>query len=376
MRAPDIDSAVASVNPISEREAAADVPPAVNRAMIDHITASSRMPFGLRTISTVFGNLDQARGRVGFVAAVSFVVLAALGINALSSGRTDDASTTEPAIDVTTLDPDPVNRSESGDPEIGDGASGGASDGLSGGSGNDDALDVAVADPPPEDAGVGVTSAPPVAGGSAETPPVTGEDQTTSPTTDTQPAPGEPDGLVEVDAASYFGRCVAIEGERLPLVGSWRAVDDPAASDGGYIVWEGLPDGDAMDAPTDILRVAIRIDQPGNYRFAWSMRQPDGADGPEANSSWLNFPDAARFGSTGGGTFGGFVNVVGFGTGRFVWDGKADEGRSQSDIAIEFERAGVYTIEVAARSAGHQIDRVLIYPEWVNRSDATVGSCS
>lgn len=397
MRALDIDVALAPANPISEQEAAGDIPPAVSEAMLRQITTTSRMPVWLRTISMVLDGLGQARARAGFVAALSLVVLGLVGINMLSR-QADDPTPADPAIEATTVVPTPAISVETA--EI---------------------SETAESETAPKQTDETGTAAVP-----SDEQPQTTEQPTAEPTTTQTPntttqqsVPAEPVAACSVQGqtltaamaaydtecgspradcdltgglwlcsseqigvspsgfgpANYFGDCIAVQAEKLPLVGSWRVVADPAASGGSYIVWEGLPQGEVAETPTDVLQVNFSIDEPGNYRFVWLMRQPAGAAGGDANSSLVNFPDAARFGPTGGGTFDGFVNVVGFGTDEFVWEGKAEQGSVQSDIAIEFARSGTYTMQLAGRSAGHQIDRVVIYPERVDRDDATSGPC-
>ena len=73
---------------------------------------------------------------------------------------------------------------------------------------------------------------------------------------------------------------VIIEAEDLPATGDWKVVNDPDASGGQYIAWEGLAEeqnnGSADDG--DIISTTIDITTPGTYTFKLLMRQPSGVD--------------------------------------------------------------------------------------------------
>ena len=106
------------------------------------------------------------------------------------------------------------------------------------------------------------------------------------------------------------------------------------------------------------------------------MRQPSDVAGDKANDSWLNFPDAQRFGPVNGGTYGGFVKVFGNGKGDFAWAAKADQHELKSEVAIEFGSAGQYTMQLGGRSHGHQIDKIVIYRDSISRNDAIASRCA
>ena len=167
---------------------------------------------------------------------------------------------------------------------------------------------------------------------------------------------------------------IALEAESLPLNGAWRLRNDGGASGGSYIVWEGLSRERNNNQPTDVMRTTISITEAGTYRFAWAMRQPSDVESDKANDSWLNFPDASRFGPTSGGSYGGFVKVFGNAKGNFAYAAKADENHKKSDIAVVFDSPGTYTMEVAGRSHGHQLDRIVLYHESIDRSKAISGN--
>lgn len=171
------------------------------------------------------------------------------------------------------------------------------------------------------------------------------------------------------------GACVVIEAESLGLVGDWKRRTDADASGGAYITWEGLSHERNNGSPDDVITTSITISQAGTYRFVWAMRQPSDVESDKANDSWVNFPNAARFGPTSGGSYGGPVKVFGNGKGSFAWAAKADQSHVKSDVSIDFSRPGTYTMQIAGRSHGHQIDKIVVYRDSVSRSDAINGRC-
>ncbi|MEM9563214.1 MAG: hypothetical protein AAGA93_11375 [Actinomycetota bacterium] len=171
------------------------------------------------------------------------------------------------------------------------------------------------------------------------------------------------------------GNCIVLEAESLDLVGDWIRRSDTGASGGAYITWEGLSRERNNGSPDDVLSTRISVSQAGTYRFVWSMRQPGDVASDKANDSWVNFPDANRFGPTGGGSYGGYVKVFGNGKGNFAWAATADQNHKKTQLAIEFSRPGTYTFQLAGRSHGHQIDKIVIHHDSVSRSDAINGRC-
>jgi len=104
------------------------------------------------------------------------------------------------------------------------------------------------------------------------------------------------------------------------------------------------------------------------------MRQPSGVANDKANDSWLYFPDAARFGPKGtSGSYGGFIKVYGRALGEFEYSGTADVNHAKTQIAIEFDSAGEYTMQIAGRSHGHQIDQIMLYSDTIYMNEAAEG---
>ncbi len=163
---------------------------------------------------------------------------------------------------------------------------------------------------------------------------------------------------------------IAFEAESLDLAGGWRRVEDSGASGGSYITWEGLSREANNNQPADTLSHEIQVSVPGTYRFTWAMRQPSGVESDKANDTWLNVPGADRFGPTSGGSYQGFIKVFGNSTGNFAYRATADVNHNKTDIAIVFGEAGTYTVQIAGRSHGHQIDRVVLYQDSISLDDA------
>lgn len=173
---------------------------------------------------------------------------------------------------------------------------------------------------------------------------------------------------------------VIVEGEDLPLVGAWSTYEDPAASGGEYIVWEGLKDNKSNNqSPEDIITATIQITIPGTYSFKWKMRQPDEDEVPSdrANDTWLYFPDATRFGPANKDTdYAEFVKVYGNAQeGKFEYDSRAEEAdHDKSEIAVEFAELGEYTMQIAGRSHGHEIDQIILFGDTLE-VDFAAGGC-
>ena len=167
-----------------------------------------------------------------------------------------------------------------------------------------------------------------------------------------------------------------IEAETLDVYGSWKKVDADEASGGAYITWEGLePEENNRSAEDgDIISAMVEIPAAGTYSFKWRMRQPSGVASDRGNDSWLYFPDAARFGPEGTSEeYGGFIKVFGNAVDEFKYSGTADVNHKKTQIAIEFDSAGSYEMQIAGRSHGHQIDQIMLYADTLSVNDAAEG---
>lgn len=169
---------------------------------------------------------------------------------------------------------------------------------------------------------------------------------------------------------------VIIEAEDIPVVGDWKIVQDPRASGGSYIVWEGLSEGRNNGNPDDIISTTFQVSTPGWYTFKWLMRQPSGVARDKGNDTWLYFPDASHFGpNRSENSYGTFVKVFGNADGEdFLYSGTAEEANhAKSAVGIKFELPGQYTVEIAGRSHGHEIDQLILYRLGGDVNEAAAG---
>lgn len=325
-------------------EALADhLPERASELMLREITATRRhrsLLFGL--FPAPLGD-QPAFGRAAFVGVLAAVAVAVVGLN-VGLSRTNEAEVVEPAGST------PAPR------EAADGSA------------------PLVVDPAP-------TSSAPNADGSTATPddadPEADSDQ--DPGTADAEAAGEgeasEDSIVPPASVADSG-CVSIEIEDFELAGSWRLGYDSRVSGGTFVTWEGLAPEAENTVPVDVIELPFTIDTPGTYRFVWAMRQPFEFGDESADSSWVNVPDAARFGSIDGGSYGGFVPIFGRARGEFDWSATADVDGAQSEVSIVFDAAGVYTMQLAGRSHGHEIDRIVLFHDGLDRDAAIAGSCA
>eukprot|EP00903_Cladosiphon_okamuranus_P020543 g18856.t1 len=200
-------------------------------------------------------------------------------------------------------------------------------------------------------------------------------DPTPEPTHEPTPAPTPQPAPVPTGDEC---KIVIIEAEDLPVCCGWEVVSDSAASGGKYIVWEeDLPVGDINRSvgEDDIMSITIYIPAAGTYYFKWLMRQPSGVASDAANDSWLYFPDATRFGPKDtDDSYGTFVKVYGRATGgEFEYSGKADVNHNRTEIAVEVAQAGEYTMKIAGRSPGHEIDQIIIFDKSLSANVAAAG---
>ncbi|MEM9612961.1 MAG: hypothetical protein AAF962_01290 [Actinomycetota bacterium] len=221
----------------------------------------------------------------------------------------------------------------------------------------------------------GSTPAPSTTAPAPPTPAPEPEPTTTTappPTTDPVPTPTTaPPTTAPAPAATC--NVITIEAETIGTTGAWKVVKDAKASGGSYLTWEGLSFERNNQSPADTMRVAFDVTVPGTYEFVWAMRQPGDVESDKANDSWVNFPDAARFGPTTGGSYGGPVKVFGNGKNNFAWKARADVKHKKSSLSMDFNSVGTYTMELSGRSHGHQIDKIVIYHSSVSQNDAIKG---
>ena len=204
--------------------------------------------------------------------------------------------------------------------------------------------------------------------------------------------PGEAEGSTSCSPGDYVfeeeNGVLLAEFEASEWSGAWDESGSGAAS---YLRWTG--EQYFGNPGQGIIRYSIRINNPGTYRFSWRSAVTIGNNGTEHNDTWLRFPDASEFyakkdnsvlypaGSgkspnPNGASAEGWFKV--YRTGNNV-DFKWEAFTSDHDghlIHVDFDQAGVYTMEVSARSTGHGIDRFVLYRTDKTLDEAVSGDLS
>ncbi|NJB36295.1 T9SS type A sorting domain-containing protein [Croceivirga sp. JEA036] len=169
-------------------------------------------------------------------------------------------------------------------------------------------------------------------------------------------------------------------GNQIPS--NWKKENNISGFTGNsYLAWRG---NDSFSSPGNgLISYKVKINNPGVYRFQWHNKVGIGSNGTEHNDSWLKFPDAYDFfaqkGSSikypRGGKFkksnsvvngssnNGWMKVYNSGgASKFNWTSFTSDNDAHK-IYAEFTSAGIYTIQVSARSNGHFINRMVLYKE-------------
>jgi len=179
----------------------------------------------------------------------------------------------------------------------------------------------------------------------------------------------------------FVANVITVETETASLSGYWkmRNTIDEYSGD-GYIVWEGSDQfwkGEANIGQAGKLTYKINIPRAGTYSFQWrsyiAKVDPSGPN-TEHNDSWLRLPDADDFyakknngsilypkgsgktpnpaGENGNGFFKVYMNI----SGAWTWTSGTSDKNFHS-IYARFDQAKEYTVEIAARSSYHAIDK-------------------
>jgi len=135
-----------------------------------------------------------------------------------------------------------------------------------------------------------------------------------------------------------------------------------------------------------ILNYTIRITKTGTYRFQWRRRIAEGTSNTDHNDSWLRLPGAAEFyaqkgtsrlyphgsgltpnpeGAGEDGWFKVYQNV----RNNWTWDARTNDNDPYL-IYVSFDTIGDYRVQIAGRSTGHAIDRVVLYHSDVSSASA------
>ncbi|MEM0930941.1 MAG: hypothetical protein AAGJ12_00655 [Bacteroidota bacterium] len=171
---------------------------------------------------------------------------------------------------------------------------------------------------------------------------------------------------------------VSVEFENTTFQGDWELRNDANDVSGqGYMVWTGQQRlGQPGEGKATFL---IEIGTPGTYQFLWKSSFRLGDNGTEHNDTWLRFPDADDFfgekdnGSIvypkgsgkqpnpEGSSADGWFKIYRSGNDNsFLWQARTSDNDAH-DIFITFNTAGIYTMEISARSSFHGIDRFILF---------------
>ncbi len=196
---------------------------------------------------------------------------------------------------------------------------------------------------------------------------------------------------------------IIVQAEDTNLVADWRERTSATGFNGdGYIVWEGPEKfwDKGTAGQNGLLTYKITVDEPGTYQFIWTSRIVKGEPASvatEHNDSWVRLPDADDFfafddvnndkyyatgnaanktpvipinllnpnpnnlpkgGENRNGFFKGYMNTYGSWLQKTnTWD------NNPMSIFATFNTAGIYTVEIDARSDGHAIDQFSLIPQ-------------
>ena len=137
-----------------------------------------------------------------------------------------------------------------------------------------------------------------------------------------------------------------------------------------------------------LLEYKILINNPGTYRFLWHSKVGFGNSSTDHNDDWLKIPDAADFyGRKGSDTVqpkgvctnncpegagaSGWFKIYSSGSTDWTWSTRTSDNEGY-EIYAQFDTAGIYTIQISARSSYHQLDRFILFNEAVyNHKEVT-----
>ncbi len=153
-----------------------------------------------------------------------------------------------------------------------------------------------------------------------------------------------------------------------------------------YMIWQG--DQYLSNPGTGLATYNIAISKAGTYRFLWKSAVKTGANGTEHNDTWLRFNDASDFFAekgtskvypkdTGkspnpeGASKNGWFKIYRSGNNLdFKWQASTYDNNAH-DVYVTFDKEGIYTMEISARSSGHGIDKFVLFDESISLQNAT-----
>ncbi|MEM1011534.1 MAG: hypothetical protein AAGI46_04855 [Planctomycetota bacterium] len=152
------------------------------------------------------------------------------------------------------------------------------------------------------------------------------------------------------------GSMIVIESESLASSSGWEERASDSASGGRYVVYTQY--NSFKNVTPHRLVGQFEIDTPGRYTVKWLMRQPDDVPGDQANDAWLTFPDVQQRGKK---ELDGFNKFYGRSKSEFGFNGIVEVDHEHAWLTVEFPEAGTYTVELAGRSKGFELDCLVLF---------------
>ena len=174
---------------------------------------------------------------------------------------------------------------------------------------------------------------------------------------------------------------VIIEAESLSLKESWNTSTSRSSYTGeGYIYWNGSEYFN--NTSHGRISTRVHISHPGIYRFDWWVGIGYGSSGTEHNDTWLKIEaddfygyrtngdsyvhpkplcqEPGSYDCPNGSSLDGYFKIYGGPLNGWIWKAVTSDNEDHN-IYAKFDREGVYSIHIAARSSHHCIDRMVIY---------------
>lgn len=176
----------------------------------------------------------------------------------------------------------------------------------------------------------------------------------------------EPDGYCPATEIYETDGLLVFEAERIELKGDWKlGIDEENASGGKYIYYDG-PNNYQNQNANNTLSYSFKINTPGSYTFKWFVRQNEeergkveGQQGTDlSNDAWIRFLDGiGYFGST---QTTDFIKFYGRSDPGFWLHGVGEKDHKHNWVNVKISEPGTYTMEIAGRSHGYQIDKIVM----------------
>lgn len=169
-----------------------------------------------------------------------------------------------------------------------------------------------------------------------------------------------------------------IEAESVTPIEDWTIVDESDVSDatmagasgGRWLEWRGaqfLGNTKSAAEVTAIRTYWFRIHTAGNYTFRWRSKQySDVATFDAGNDTYVRFATADRV--TGTFDFSNFTKVWVQSPNNWSWrtTGEPEHGEHFPNAMRRSFEPGVHALQIAARSPGHAIDRIVLHRSSVS----------